>query len=74
MGHILMMLRAFEVWEGGFLSQFLMGSVVISVFKTPFARLGVKTAVSGFRFLIHWSTHPHFRRNGCDKGLEALEK
>jgi hypothetical protein len=31
---------ALEVGEGGFLSQFLMGSVVVFVFKTPFARLG----------------------------------
>ncbi len=30
---------AFEVGEGGFLSQFLMGSVVAFDFETPFARL-----------------------------------
>ena len=40
MGHISVMRWAFEVGEGGFLSQFLMGSVVVFDFKTPFARLG----------------------------------
>jgi hypothetical protein len=40
MGHISMMLWAWEVGEGGVLSQFLTRSVVDSVYKTPIARLG----------------------------------
>ena len=36
--------------------------------------LRVKTPVSGSRCLIHWLTHPDFRRKSCDKGLEAVTK
>jgi hypothetical protein len=39
MEHISVMRWAFEVGKGWFLSQFLMGSVVVFDFKTPFARL-----------------------------------
>ena len=49
MGHISVMGWALEVGEGGFLSQFLTRSVVVSVFKAPIARLGGRNP----RFWLH---------------------
>ena len=53
MGHISVMRRALEVEKGGFLSQFLTRSVVtvsvVSVFKTPIARVGGQNP----RFWLH---------------------
>jgi hypothetical protein len=74
MGHISVMRWALEVGEGGFLSQFWMGSVLIFVSKIPFPRLGGQTPDSGSRWLIHYLTHTDFRRKSCDKGLETVKK
>jgi hypothetical protein len=70
MGHILVIRWALEVGEDGYLSQFLTGSLVVSVFKPPFSRIEGQIHVSGSRCLIHWSS----RHKSCDKGLEAVEK
>jgi hypothetical protein len=71
--HISVKRWALEAGEGCFLNQFLMGSVVVLVFSRPHSHvLGVNTAVSGFRCVIHWLTHPDFQRKSCDKGLGAV--
>ena len=33
----------------------------------------VKSSFSGAWCLIHWLTHPVFRRHSCDKGLGAVK-
>jgi hypothetical protein len=64
------------VGKGGFLRQILMRSLVVLVLKAPFAHVGgqIPRPVSGCKCLIHWLTHPDFRRKSCDEGLEAVPK
>ena len=72
-GHISVMQWASEVEEGGFLSQFLMRSRVVSVSRPHLHVFSVKSSFSGAWCLIHWLTHPVFRRHSCDKGLRAVK-